>query len=152
MCGEAGVGKTTFATAAAERAAAAGWSVHWSTCSPEPTVPFEPFVELLASLRDRDPDGFDSSPDADDARQLMPSLPGARPRNDAPTDRDELFDAVTRVLGAGNRPNLILIEDVHWASPLTMRLLGHCLRATVAGDDAAARVRSVLAERTEDAT
>ena len=78
-------------------------------CHEEPIGPFAPFVEALRPLGE-----LRAEPAAD---------PGAA--------RLRLFDEVAGLLAgaAGERPVLLVLDDLHWADPATLRLLAHLAAA-----------------------
>lgn len=112
--GEAGVGKTRLAEAAAERARALGARVAWAACWPEDAVPdLWPWSEILA--------------------QLGSALPRADPAL-APDVR--AFEQAAAALGAlrtaiTGGPTLVVLDDVQWADHASLRLLSLLLRAKI---------------------
>jgi DNA-binding CsgD family transcriptional regulator/tetratricopeptide (TPR) repeat protein len=102
VAGEAGVGKTTFVTAAL--AAADGQArVAVGRCDGSATpAPLAPLVEMLPAL----PAGV--------------WAPGA--------SRQEVFTALAAALGEPGPPHLLVIEDVHWADEATLDLVRHLVR------------------------
>jgi hypothetical protein len=107
LLGEPGVGKTRLAAALAERALADGGSVLCGRCLPELDLPFQPFAEALSELT---------------------AMPGAQ-------DQYELFEATTRLLAGILRqgPVLLVVEDLHWAMPPTLRMLRYIAQASALG-------------------
>jgi len=119
LAGEAGIGKSTLAQAVADRGRAAGATVRTGACwETEGLPPFTPWfgvlrrpgrdacAEVAASL-DR------GSPDATDA----PSARRARARL-----LNEVVDALYAV--SVDQPQLIVLEDLHWADAASLELLG----------------------------
>ncbi|WP_061299029.1 BTAD domain-containing putative transcriptional regulator [Herbidospora cretacea] len=106
--GEAGIGKTTLAEAAAETAAALGFTTAWSRCA-EDAPAFWPWIQALRVL------------DPPAAERL--SAPGEAADPDAA--RFLLHDAIARALErrAARGPLLIVLEDAHWADAATLKLL-----------------------------
>ncbi|WP_066362369.1 BTAD domain-containing putative transcriptional regulator [Herbidospora mongoliensis] len=106
--GEAGIGKTTLAEAAAELAAEEGFTTAWSRCA-EDAPAFWPWIQALRLL------------DPPTAERL--SAPGEAADPDAA--RFLLLDAVARALEqrAARGPLLIVLEDAHWADAATLKLL-----------------------------
>lgn len=102
--GEAGIGKTTLVTRAAEEIRGRGMRVLWSGCealfTPRPLGPLYDFAEELG-------------PEVD-------ALLGSD-RN-----RERLFPAVLEAAGA--EPTLLVVEDVHWADHATLDLLKYAVR------------------------
>ncbi|HYH10089.1 MAG TPA: AAA family ATPase [Thermoanaerobaculia bacterium] len=104
VAGEAGIGKTTLATRAADEMRAGGMRVLWSGCEALFTPrPLGPLYDIAAAL----------GPEVD-------ALLGAD-RN-----RERLFPAVLDAAGA--EPTLLVVEDVHWADHATLDLLKYVAR------------------------
>lgn len=102
--GEAGIGKTTLITRAAEEMRRRGMRVLWSGCEALFTPrPLGPLYDFAAEL----------GPEVD-------ALLGAD-RN-----RERLFPAVLAAAGAA--PTLLVVEDVHWADHATLDLLRYAVR------------------------
>ncbi|WP_062443247.1 BTAD domain-containing putative transcriptional regulator [Herbidospora daliensis] len=106
--GEAGIGKTTLAEAAAELASRQGFTVTWSRCA-EDAPAFWPWIQALRLL------------DPPTAERL--AAPGEAADPDAA--RFLLHDAVARALErrAAQGPLMIVLEDAHWADAATLKLL-----------------------------
>lgn len=104
IAGEAGIGKTTLATRAADEVKAKGTRVLWSGCealfTPRPLGPLYDIADVLG----REVDG----------------LLGAE------GNRERLFPAV--LAAAGAEPTLLVVEDVHWADHATLDLLKYVAR------------------------
>ncbi|NUR32017.1 MAG: AAA family ATPase, partial [Catenulispora sp.] len=111
LSGEAGVGKTALLAAACGDLPAARWS--WSTCDglfiPQPLGPlFDVAGQLGGALAERCGAGG---------------------------ERGELFRALVRELGSTKVPDVVVVEDVHWADEATLdllRFLGRRLRDVAA--------------------
>jgi DNA-binding SARP family transcriptional activator len=116
--GEAGIGKTRLAEAAAEAGRAAGWPVAWSRCADDAGAPaLWPWTQALEQLGQQEltPAGED---DADAARfRLFQDL------------RGRLTTA------AATRPVLVVLDDLQGADTTSVQLLGllarHLPRAPV---------------------
>ncbi|MCT9932951.1 AAA family ATPase [Planotetraspora sp. A-T 1434] len=108
VSGEAGIGKTRLAEAAADEAAAVGVAVAWGRCAEDTGAPaFWPWLQVLRDLG------------ADDALAGEPL--GADPgRGQAALF--ELHERVVRGLAAGG-PALVVLDDLHWADASSLRLL-----------------------------
>ena len=115
LTGEAGIGKTTLATAAADHAEARGATVVWGTCW-EGAPPFWPWLEVLAAL------GVETG--------LQDAGPPGQP---APlAGRFERFHAASGALlaAAGRTPLVVVLDDLHWADPASVELAAfHARRA-----------------------
>ena len=127
LTGEPGAGKTRLA------AEATAWvdrgRVLWGRCSPERRVSFEPVVEALARVLDRDRSPLDALGVL--AAELRPILPehvpvvSGVPTADAAV-RSQLFRAITAALRAAvTAPSVWVIDDLHWANEDTVALLDH---------------------------
>ncbi|NUR62453.1 MAG: AAA family ATPase [Catenulispora sp.] len=111
LSGEAGVGKSALLAAARRDLTAARWS--WSACDglfiPQPLGPlFEVAEQLGGTLAQRCAAGG---------------------------ERAELFRALMQELGSARVPDVVVVEDVHWADEATLdllRFLGRRLRDVAA--------------------
>ena len=136
LTGEAGAGKTSLAEAFIGRAAD-GTRICRSACE-DLSIP-DPLGPLYDLARA--------------ARWTLPRADGERPGRWLP-----LFSDALEVFDAGGQPNLLVIEDLHWADDATLdfvRYLGRRIRnshilllltARDEGADAQARVRRALAD------
>ena len=105
----------------------------WGRCDEDPVVPYQPFVEQirqwLATDRDRRvPSGLERLlPET--SREL--AAPDFNPGGDAEAERLRLFEAAAELLRstAGDRPVLLVLDDLHWAATPTLLLLRHVLAA-----------------------
>ncbi|CCH85723.1 Transcriptional regulator, putative ATPase, winged helix family [Modestobacter italicus] len=108
--GEAGIGKTRLAEAAADLARDRGWPVAWSRCADEAGAPaLWPWTQVLEQLGrpPLEPAGTGDEDDADAARfQLFQDLCG------------RLTEA------AGPRPVLVVLDDLQGADTTSVQLLG----------------------------
>jgi tetratricopeptide (TPR) repeat protein len=115
LTGDAGIGKTTLATAAADHAEQRGAAVVWGTCW-EGAPPFWPWLEALAAL------GVEAA--------LGDAGPPGRPVPQVA--RFERFHAVSGGLleAAARRPLVVVLDDLHWADPASVELASfHARRA-----------------------
>ncbi len=121
--GEAGIGKTSLATAAIRHAAGRGAVTAVATSWDHGgAAPFWPWARLLRSIvathsRDLAP------ATTTEVTQLAEELSGAQPLTES--DRLELFDAVVTTLRviATDRPVVVLLDDLHAADLATLLLL-----------------------------
>jgi tetratricopeptide (TPR) repeat protein len=149
--GEAGIGKTAVAVAAADRAAATGALVLWGRCSETEGMPaFWPWAQVVRAVADagtRPP-------------EVLDALGWARSASDEPADvaasgstasraRFRLFEAMAGFLAAvaGSRPVVVVVEDLHWADPDSLALADFSARHLVGQ-----RVLLVGTYRDEEAT
>ncbi|MBG0828906.1 AAA family ATPase [Planomonospora sp. ID67723] len=107
--GEAGIGKTRLAQAAAAEAAARGMTVLWGRCVDTATAP--PFWPWVQALRGAGPE----------AGETVRMLAG----DSAKCPDMQLFELYQRVLSAltSAGPLLVVLDDLHWADAASLRLL-----------------------------
>ncbi|MGH3761667.1 ATP-binding protein [Actinophytocola sp.] len=120
VTGEAGIGKTTLVTDAMETARGAGSLVLSGTCWDSSAAPgYWPWVQVIRALRRQV--GAEQwaiiGPELD--QMLGESGPAA------PADGFQVYDAVTSALVtvAQWQPVMIVLDDLHWADPESVRLL-----------------------------
>ncbi|MBQ1042513.1 MULTISPECIES: ATP-binding protein [unclassified Micromonospora] len=135
VTGEPGIGKTTLVSAAADEARRRGALVLGAACWDSDTAPdYWPWVQVLRRLARfaDDPSGAREAVDAG-----LAALLGERPAGDggdvagddgAGDDGRAEFDrhdAVTAALVAvaQHRPVVVVLDDLHWADPASVRLL-----------------------------
>lgn len=150
LVGEAGIGKSALIAALAADAERRGARVLLGrSYATERILPFAPWVDALRAAHvSRD----DALVDALTPRwraelsRLLPEL--AVPDGPVPgSDRHRLFEGVAHLLDclAATRPLALILEDVHWADEMSLRLLsfiGRRLRTS--------RVLLVISAREED--
>lgn len=145
--GQAGIGKTAIAGAAAERAAAQGALVLWGRCSETEGAPaFWPWVQIVRAAADAGA----GPPEAVGALGwAAPAEPAGLSGEAASRARFRLFDAAARFLAtlADSRPVVVVVEDLHWADPDSLAL-GEFAARQLAGR----RVLLVGTYRDEEAT
>ena len=168
--GEAGIGKTTLAARAADRAAARGIATRFGACWLEGGAPaFWPWAQLLdAHARDLDGDELqrlagDAAPAlATISSALATRLPAAEARPGAQDPATARFALLAAVAGfwlraADRAPLLLALEDLHWADVASVLLLAQLgseladhplvVVGTLRGDEVADdRLRDALAE------
>lgn len=135
VTGEPGVGKSRLAQELGRSVRAAGHIVASARAfQAAGRLPWGPAVDLLRSsaLR-RDIDSLDAVWKAELTR-LLPELADAGepsgPRQPAdPVQRHRLFDAVRRALVSGERPRLLIIDDLQWCDAETIELIGYIVSA-----------------------
>jgi len=157
LAGEAGIGKTTVLRALAAAVAARGGLVLAGRCVEGEWQPaYHAFVEAVAEqVGALDAQGLAvlgpvaelvarSSPRLHHLTARLPSSPRLPPDE----EHLRLLDGLARFVLAGTEraPVLLLLDDMHWADPSTLRLLRHLARS--ASD---ARLLVVLAYRDTEA-
>lgn len=135
VTGEPGIGKSRLALELGRRDRAEGHLVASARAyEAAGRLPWGPVVELLRSdaLRSHI-DTLDTVWRAELAR-LLPELRDAS-QPSAPTQagdvaqRHRLFDAVNRAIVAGDRPRLLIIDDLQWCDAETIELIGFLVRS-----------------------
>lgn len=119
LSGEAGVGKTTLATAICHEAAASGMLVLTGGCYDlMKTPPYGPWVEVTGSYP------------ADDGLPELPEQLRAGGGLAGIDSQEALFDLARRFMSsvADTLPVVTLLEDLHWADPASLDLLRYLSR------------------------
>lgn len=128
--GEAGVGKSRLAGRLGELAIERGGHVLRGRCyESEQALPFSPWIDALrgAGLAARaDVIGALNPVWRSELARLLPELAGGVVPPADPGDALRLFEAVAQALDAlaQRAPLLVVLEDLHWADALSMRLGG----------------------------
>jgi class 3 adenylate cyclase len=151
VVGEPGVGKTRLAAAVAADAASRGFTVLHGCCEEGLAAPYQPVVEAFAPWLAGCPDAAlprvlgDRTELVDLWPELSPRLELATTRSpdDPEAQRWRLFVAVVGLVRsiAEERPLLLVVDDLQWAEPSTLLLLGHVVRHAVPGVALVATVR-----------
>jgi DNA-binding CsgD family transcriptional regulator len=138
VAGDAGVGKTRFVEEVARGAEAGGWRTLTGGCVQmgEDTLPYAPVVEALRRLADAT--GTTDlekllGPGASELGPLVPDLVHASTsvsldaETPAVSSQGRILEATLAVLRrlTADRPLLFVVEDIHWADPSTLALLGY---------------------------
>lgn len=135
VTGEPGIGKSRLALELSRRIRAAGHVVASARAyEAAGRLPWGPVVDLLRSdaLRSHI-ETLDPVWRAELAR-LLPELrdasqsPAPHQLGD-PAQRYRLFDAVSRAILAGDRPRLLIIDDLQWCDTETIELIGFVIRS-----------------------
>ena len=122
LAGEAGIGKTTMLTAAADFAESRGTRVAWGWGWPGEGAPgYWPWVQVMRAL------GLDIPWPAQESGHAVRDAPAS--------ERFRLFDEVTSLLLAESRiqPLLVLLDDLQWADQPSQLLLDFLARRLPAG-------------------
>lgn len=117
VTGEPGIGKTTLLQAAVAHARARDCTVLWAVCPEDDAVPaFWPVVRLLADC---------GHPLALSAADELRGELGATGE-----DRVLMFDRVASALAQASvaRPLVLVLDDLHWADPSSLRLLAFLVK------------------------
>ncbi|MEU4781813.1 AAA family ATPase [Micromonospora sp. NPDC023633] len=128
VAGEPGIGKTTLVTAAADEARRRGALVLGAACWDSDSAPgYWPWVQVLRGLRRATDDWALARESAEPGLAALLGEATGRPAGDDRVDQEEfaLHDAVTTALVAVSqrRPVVVVLDDLHWADPASMRLL-----------------------------
>jgi DNA-binding SARP family transcriptional activator len=140
LAGEPGVGKTRLVAQFARRVHAEGVTVVAGRCDEDLGVPYQPFVESLRHFVEHVPNrqlATDLGRHAGELVRVHPDLAvrlaGLPPplSSDPETERYRLFEAVTAWLAAisADRPALLVLDDLQWATKPTLLLLRHVMRS-----------------------
>lgn len=143
LTGEPGIGKTRLTAELAARVHDANGVVLWGRCPQETLGPYVPIAEAIreAFLHLNEPRALRLARNRAALVRLVPEL-GERfpeltpPSTDDPAgDRYLLFQAVAGLLEETSNvfPVLLVVDDLQWADPSTIRLLGHLLRPEGSG-------------------
>ncbi|MDZ7673747.1 MAG: AAA family ATPase [Acidimicrobiales bacterium] len=135
LVGEPGIGKTRTAYEVALVARESGAVVLFGRCDDELRVPYQPFVEALDWQTRHSPD-LPLGRLAGELARLVPDLASRRPGLDAPvtsdprTEEHRLLEAVAAwLIAAAEEHGLVLVlDDIHWATKPTLRMLMHAVR------------------------
>jgi predicted ATPase len=135
VTGEPGIGKSRLAMEFGRRVRAEGYVVASARAyEAAGRLPWGPVVDLLRSdaLRSHI-DTLDTVWRAELARLLPELLDAAQPSGPSQsgdlTQRHRLFDAVNRVITVGDRPRLLIIDDLQWCDVETIELIGFVVRS-----------------------
>src|SRR5918994_2945306 len=132
--GEPGMGKTRLLSELAARADALGHIVlSGSAAELETDLPFLVFVdaldEYLQALERRRLDALEPESLADLAA-VFPAMQSSAPGAAQGGDRYRMHRAVRQLLEAlaATKPIVLVLDDLHWADPASLELLGSLLR------------------------
>lgn len=133
LAGEPGIGKTRLAEETGAVAAAAGLDVAWGRCHEVAgRPPLWPWVQILRTLTSRFGTDAVAAALGAEAAPLSHFLPGLRPHvpaaasdPDSDSARFRLHLAFAAFLrwAASQRPQLLVLDDLHWADLPSLRLL-----------------------------
>jgi tetratricopeptide (TPR) repeat protein len=134
--GEPGIGKTRLVNEASLYARLKGAQVFTGRCyDAELTLPYQPFIEVVKSYAQTQiKAGSTGALPAGLAAELVRFAPGleahlgvaAAPSEVSPAEaRLRLFEAVATLFTNGPEPLVLILENLHWASPPDLALLHH---------------------------
>ncbi len=124
--GEPGIGKTRLVEELAAEATAQGMTVLWGRAFEGGAAPaFWPWLPPLRALVAQPPAGVEIGPELRALASSTGDDGGAGTGSDR--TRFQLFDAVTALLrgSAGERPVVVVLDDIQWADPASLELLGY---------------------------
>ncbi|MFI2350482.1 ATP-binding protein [Streptomyces sp. NPDC019443] len=125
VTGEAGIGKTSLVTDAADEARRRGALVLSGSCWDSESAPgYWPWVQVVRGLRR----GVDDDEWADAEKAAggrLAVLLGEAPSEGDGGESFPLYDAVTTALVtvSQKRPLVVVLDDLHWADPASLKLL-----------------------------
>lgn len=115
--GEPGIGKSTLCDALAAHAVALGWSIAVGRCVEPGLAPsLWPCIEVVRAMVEAEPAQAAGNPLRRFASRTDPGAPLA------PVEMADQFVALLRELG--DRPWMILLDDLHWADRGTLDVMG----------------------------
>lgn len=136
--GEPGAGKSRLVAEVATILAEHDVTVLFGTCAVDHGPPYQPFVEALEHLFDAVDTSVRDQLVADSGPELARLSPRLAPRRDEDPDghpprevRRVLFDAAAGLFRrlAGDRPLVLVVDDLQWARTPTLALLAHVVTA-----------------------
>jgi len=128
VTGEAGIGKTTLVTGAADEAKRLGALVLNGSCWDSSSAPgYWPWTQVVRGLRRAVGQGRWAAMADSELDVLL-----GETRGDGAADGFRLYDAVTSVLVAASQdqPIVVVLDDLHWADAASLRLLEFAARHT----------------------
>jgi DNA-binding SARP family transcriptional activator len=135
VAGEAGIGKSTLMRQFASRQPVG--NVIFGACHRATSAPLEPFIAAIEQMQQTTSARVFrrlASDDPDAIAWLVPTTVDAlstrRAIPDVEITRERVDDAVIALLRAASKHHVValVIEDLHWAGPSTVRLLGQLAR------------------------
>jgi DNA-binding SARP family transcriptional activator len=135
LSGEPGIGKSRLALELGQRIRAEGHAVASARAyEAAGRLPWGPVVDLLRSDALRSSiDTLDTVWRAELARLLPELLDAALPSGPGQSgdlsQRHRLFDAMNRAITAGDRPRLLIIDDLQWCDAETIEVIGFVVRS-----------------------
>jgi class 3 adenylate cyclase/tetratricopeptide (TPR) repeat protein len=135
LAGEPGAGKTRLAQEVTLELRNRGFLIAAGRCyEAEQTVPYYPFLDALSVAYEAAPSGLqhDAAGRWPYLGILLPNHLGVQEVAGGGQEEQRLFFAATSFLEtiAGYAPVALLLDDLHWADPATLKLLLHLARHT----------------------
>ncbi|MFI6084870.1 ATP-binding protein [Streptomyces sp. NPDC051217] len=124
VAGEAGIGKTTLVTAAAQEARQRGALVLGGSCWEGSAPGYWPWVQVVRGMR-RGLGEAEWAKAEQAAGGRLAVLLGEAPGDDEAKDAFSVYDAVTTALVtiSQDRPVVVVVDDLHWADTASLKLL-----------------------------
>jgi DNA-binding SARP family transcriptional activator len=135
VTGEPGIGKTRLAQELGRRVRAEGHLVASARAyEAAGRLPWGPVVDLLRSDALRSHIDMLDTVWRNELARLLPELldasqPSGPSQAGDPAQRYRLFDAVSRAILVGDRPRLLIIDDLQWCDAETIELIGFVVRS-----------------------
>jgi tetratricopeptide (TPR) repeat protein len=134
--GEAGIGKSRLVGEASLYARLKGCQVFTGRCyDADLTLPYQPFIEIVKMyVHNNISPGSTGGLPASLAAELVRLAPGLEthlavapaPSELSPAEaRLRLFEAIAALLSSGPEPVMVILENLHWASPSDLALLNY---------------------------
>ena len=121
LSGQAGLGKTRLIRATARKAEAAGLRVEGGAVAPQDReVPLASIREMATSMRENPAFGTLGS-------DLL-AMDGVHGGDALGSRRLLVRGAADRILGAIDRPTMLIFDDLHWADELSLEVIGELAR------------------------
>ncbi len=133
LTGQSGMGKSRLLAQIADRAHLQGAAVLVGVCDADLMVPYHPFAMAFHDAAADDPVIAAALADGDGPLgPMFANRRRARPDEQGPSARYELFDAVAELIRrlSERRPLLFVLDDLHWATESTVQLLRHLVAHT----------------------
>ena len=141
VLGEAGIGKSRLvATLAGDAASQGGRVLVGAAHESERILPFGPWVDAFRRggvITELEAQSTAAAPWIDELARVFPEIGGPTPPpRPGATDYLRVFEAVTKLTLhlAEERPLLLMLEDLHWADEMSLRLLAYLGRRVAAGE------------------
>jgi class 3 adenylate cyclase/tetratricopeptide (TPR) repeat protein len=136
LAGEPGQGKTTLVSELARHAHGGGMTVLLGRCDEEVGAPYRPFHEALSHFVAHADEELLRTHMASHGGELARMVPALSQRlgelpptqtTDPDTERYLLYSAVVGLLeeASGERPVVLVLDDLHWADKPSLQLLRH---------------------------